>query len=67
MRGGAIVHFASGQLKKHKLFTVCTEQIRSPYTEHAASGLTSPTHLEGGYDLSRLKISRWLSHVVREN
>ena len=31
----------------HKLFTVCTEQVRSPYTEHAASGLPSPTHLEG--------------------
>ena len=23
----------------HTLFTVCTEQVRSPYTEHAASGL----------------------------
>ena len=31
----------------HKLFTVCTEQKRSPYTEHAASGLPNPTHLEG--------------------
>ena len=31
----------------HKLFTVCTEQVRSPYTKHAASGLPSPTHLEG--------------------
>ena len=33
----------------HKLhvFTVCTEQVRSPYTELAASGLPSPTHLEG--------------------
>ena len=31
----------------HKLFTVCTEQVRSPYTEHAASGLPNPTHLEG--------------------
>ena len=30
----------------HKLFTVCTEQMRSPYTEHAASGLSNPTHLE---------------------
>ena len=35
------------QLNKHKLFTVCTEQVRSPYTEHAASGLPNPTHLEG--------------------
>ena len=32
----------------HKLFTVCTEQVRSPYTEHAASGLPNPIHLEGG-------------------
>ena len=31
----------------HKLFTVCTEQVRSPYTEHAAIGLPNPTHLEG--------------------
>ena len=31
----------------HKLFTVCTEQVRSPYTEHAASGLPNPIHLEG--------------------
>ena len=33
----------------HKLFTVCTctEQLRSPYTEHAARGLPNPTHLEG--------------------
>ena len=28
------------------LFTVCTEQMRSPYTEHAASGLPDPTQLE---------------------
>ena len=31
----------------HKLFTICTEQVRSPYTKHAASGLPNPTHLEG--------------------
>ena len=30
----------------HKLFTVCTEQVRSPYTEHAVSGVPNPTHLE---------------------
>ena len=30
-----------------KLFTVCTEQVSSPYTELAASGLPNPTHLEG--------------------
>ena len=32
----------------HKLFTICTEQVRSPYTEHAARGLPNHTHLEGG-------------------
>ena len=31
----------------HKLFTVCTEQVRSPYTEHVASALPNPTHFEG--------------------
>ena len=31
----------------HKLFTVCTEQVRSPNTEHAACGLPNPTHFEG--------------------
>ena len=31
----------------HKLFTVCTEQLRSAYTELAASGLPNSTHLEG--------------------
>ena len=54
------------QLNRHKLFTVCTEQVRSPYTEHAASRLPNPTSLEGRYDLSRLKTNRWLSDVVRE-
>ena len=31
----------------HELFTVCTEQVRSPCIEHAASGLPNPTDLEG--------------------
>ena len=35
------------QLNMHKLFTVCTEQVRSPYSEHAASGLPNHNHLEG--------------------
>ena len=30
-----------------KLFTVCTERMRSPYTEHAARGLLNHTPLEG--------------------
>ena len=33
-------------MNMHKLFTVSTEQVRSPYTEHVASGLPNPTHLE---------------------
>ena len=36
--------------KQRKLFTVCTEQVRSPYIEHAASGLPNPTRLEWGGD-----------------
>ena len=41
----------------HKLFTVCTEQVRSPYTEHSASGLASPTHLEAEvrFDLAQVQ------------
>ena len=31
----------------HNLFTVCTEQVRSPYTELAERGLPNPTLLEG--------------------
>ena len=42
----------------YKLSTVCTEQVRSPYTEHAASGLPTLLHWRGRYDLSRLKTSR---------
>ena len=35
-------------LTELKLFTVCTERVRFPYSEHAASELTNPTPLEGG-------------------
>ena len=34
-------------IEKYKLFTVCTELTKSSYTEHTASGLPIPTHLEG--------------------
>ena len=30
-----------------KLFTVCTKQVRSPYTEYAVGGQPTSTHLEG--------------------
>ena len=55
-------------IKQLKLFTVCTEQVRSPYIEHAASGQPNPTRLEGGggYDLSRLKTSRCY-HTLSKN
>ena len=33
--------------KQWKLSTVCTEHVRSPYIEYAASGLLNPTRLEG--------------------
>ena len=33
-------------LRKCNVFTVCTEQMWSPYTEHAASGLHNPTRLK---------------------
>ena len=31
--------YAIGKLNQSRLFTVCTEQVRSSYTEHAASPL----------------------------
>ena len=29
------------------IFTVCAYQVRSPYTEHAASGLPNPINVDG--------------------
>ena len=46
------------QLNVHKLFTVCTEQVRSPYTEHAASGLPNPNHLEGEVRLDQAQVQQ---------
>ena len=43
---------ASLLLRKYKSLSVCREQVRSLWTEHAVSGLPTPTNLEG-YDLSR--------------
>ena len=51
------------QLNMHKLFTVCTEQVWSPHTEHAASGLSNAIHLEGGVLSDQAQDQRWLSHV----
>ena len=49
-----------------KLFTVCTEQVRSPYTEHAACGLPNPTPLEGEVRLIQAQDQQMLPHIVRE-
>ena len=46
--------------------TVCTEQVRSPYTEHAASGLPNPTPFEGEVRFIQAQDQQVLPHVVRE-
>ena len=45
----------------HKLFTVCTEHVRSPYNEHAASGLPNPTHLEGEIRFDQAQVQQVLT------
>ena len=52
--------------KKWKLFTVCTEQVRSPYIEHAASGLPNSIRLEGEVRFVKAQDQQVLPHVVRE-
>ena len=54
--------------KQSKLFTVCTEQVRSPYIEHAASGLPNPTRFGGGGEVRfiQAQAQQVLPHVVRE-
>ena len=50
-----------------KLFTGCTERVRFPYTEHAASRLPNPTPLEGGgVRFIPAQDQQMLPHVVRE-
>ena len=53
-------------LTQLKLFTVCTEHVRSPYTEHAASGLRNPTPLEGEVHFIQAQDMQMLQHVVWE-
>ena len=53
-------------LAEVKLFTVCTEQARSPYTEHAASRLPNLTPLEGKVRFIQAQDQQMLLHVVRE-
>ena len=52
--------------KQLKLFTECTEQVRSPYIEHAASGLLNPTRLEGEVLFIQAQDEQVFPHVVRE-
>ena len=40
--------------------------MRSPYTEHAASGLPNPTPLEGEVRFIQATDQQMLQHVVRE-
>ena len=59
------------QIQRHlltelKLFTVCTERVRSPYSEHAVSGLPNPTPLEGEVRFIQATDQQMLQHVVRE-
>ena len=41
------IHVFDKLLIELKLFTACTERVRFPYTEHAASGLSNHTNLGG--------------------
>ena len=56
--------------RKCYLFTVCTGQMRSQYTEHAASGLPNPTRLEEGVGgrvrFVQTQDQQVLLHVVRD-
>ena len=49
----------------HKLFTVRTEQVKSPYTEHAASGLPNPTYLEREVRFDQAQDQQGLPHGPR--
>ena len=53
--------------RKCYLFTVCTEQMRSAYTEHIASGLPNPTHLVGEVRFVQAQDQQVLLHVVRDS
>ena len=42
------------------------KQVRSPYTEHAASGLPNPTHLEGEVRFVQAQYKQVVPHIVQE-
>ena len=50
--------------KAQKLFTVCTELVRSPCIEHAASRLPNPTRLEGEVRFIQAQDQQVLRHIV---
>ena len=52
--------------KQWKIFTVCTEQVRFPYIEHAVSGIPNPTRLAGEAWFIQAQNLHELPHVVRE-
>ena len=49
-----------------KIIYSITEQARSPYIEHAASGLSNPTRLEGEVRFIQALDQQVLPHFVRE-
>ena len=51
--------------KQWKLLTVCTEQVRSPYIERAASGLPNRTRLEGEVRFIQAQDQQVLPHAFR--
>ena len=56
---------AFGNYKTMKI-TVCTEQVRSPYIKHAASGLPNPTRLEGEVQFIQAQDQQVLPHIDQE-
>ena len=50
-----------------QIIYIMYREVRSPYTEHAASGLPNPTPLEGGgVRFIQATDQQMLQHVVRE-
>ena len=54
------------ELTNLKLFIICTERVRSPYTEHAAIELPNPAPLEGEERFIQAQDQHMLPQVVRE-
>ena len=51
---------------QNKIIYSMYREVRSPYTEHAASGLPNPTPLEGEVRFIQATDQQMLQHVVRE-